>query len=71
MESRRGRAQVRARLYAGARPGVVHLPLGYGHTVGSPWGQRGVNPMTLLEERYDPVAGLAQTDATYVKVYRS
>ncbi len=71
VESRCGRAQVRARLYAGARPGVVHLPLGYGHTAGSPWGRRGVNPLALLEERYDPVAGLAQINTTYVKVYRS
>ncbi|MBI3667558.1 MAG: molybdopterin-dependent oxidoreductase [Acidobacteria bacterium] len=71
VESPRGRAQVRARLYAGARPEVVHLPLGYGHTEGSRWGRRGVNPMALLDERYDPVAGLAQTSGTHVKVYRS
>lgn len=71
VESRRGRAQARARVYAGARPDVVHLPLGYGHTAGSAWGRRGVNPLALLEEHYDPVAGLPQTGATYVKVYRS
>jgi anaerobic selenocysteine-containing dehydrogenase len=71
VESRRGRAKVRARLYEGARPDVVHLPLGYGHTEGSEWAQRGVNPLSLLEEDYDPVAGLPQTNSTYVKVYRS
>ncbi|MBI3697435.1 MAG: hypothetical protein HY238_21700 [Acidobacteria bacterium] len=71
VESRRGRVQVRARLYAGARPEVVHLPLGYGHTAGSPWGCRGVNPLGLLEERRDPVAGLPQAWTTHVKVYRS
>jgi anaerobic selenocysteine-containing dehydrogenase len=71
VESRRGRAQVRARLYAGVRPGVVHLPLGYGHIAGSPWECRGVNPFSLIEERYEPVAGLPQTTQTYVKVYRS
>ena len=71
VESPRGRAQVRARLYAGVRPDVVHLPLGYGHTEGSPWGRRGVNPLHLLEERYEPLAGIAQTDRTYVKVYRT
>ncbi len=71
VESRRGRAQVRARLYAGARPEVVHLPLGYGHTAGSPWGCRGANPLALLEEQYDPLAGLPQTTGTHVKVYRS
>jgi anaerobic selenocysteine-containing dehydrogenase len=71
VESRRARAKVRARLYAGARPEVVHLPLGYGHSEGSSWGRRGVNPLSLLEEQYDPLAGLPQTTGTYVKVYRS
>lgn len=71
VESRRGRAQAVARIYAGARPGVVYLPLGYGHAAGSPWACRGVNPLSLVEEQYDPVAGLCQTTGTYVKVYRS
>ena len=71
VESKRGRAKVRARLYEGARPGVVHLPLGYGHTAGSSWARRGVNPLDLIEERYDPVAGLPQTSGCYVRVYAS
>jgi len=25
----------------------------------------------LLEERYEPLVGIAQTDRTYVKVYRT
>ncbi len=71
VESRRGRAQVRVRLYAGERPDVVHLPLGYGQREGSDWARRGVNPLALIEENYEPVAGLAQTRGTYVKIYRS
>ncbi|MEK7409368.1 MAG: molybdopterin-dependent oxidoreductase [Acidobacteriota bacterium] len=71
VESRRGRAQVRARCYRGARAGVVHMPLGYGHTSGSRWACRGANPLLLIEPHYDPVAGLPQTSGTYVKVYRS
>lgn len=71
IESRRGRAQVRARLYVGARRGAVHLPVGYGHAAGSAWGQCGVNPFGLIEERYDPVAGMPQTADSYVKVYKS
>lgn len=71
VESRRGRVQVRARLYAGERPDVVHLPLGYGQREGSAWARHGVNPLCLIEERYEPVAGLPQTRDTYVKVYRS
>ncbi|MFB3917528.1 MAG: molybdopterin-dependent oxidoreductase [Terriglobales bacterium] len=71
IESKRGRAKVRARLYQGVHPDAVHLPLGYGHTAGSAWACRGVNPLTLIEEQLDPVSGLPQTATTYVKVYRA
>ena len=71
VESRRGRAQVRLRLYAGARPGVVHLPLGYGHTQGGAWARRGVNPLDLTESERQPPTGLLHTTPTYVRVYRS
>jgi anaerobic selenocysteine-containing dehydrogenase len=71
VQSRRARVQARARLYKGVRPEVVHLPLGYGHTVGSPWACRGANPFDLCEETYEPLTGIAQASGTYVKVYRS
>ena len=71
VESSRARARVRLRFYQGARPGVVHLPLGYGQTNGSRWGCRGVNPLNLIEGKRDGLAGLSQTDQTYVRVYRS
>lgn len=71
IESRRGRAQVRARIYAGVRPGVVHLPLGYGHTAGGELGRGGINPLSLLEDRREPVAGLPQSGGTYVRVYQT
>jgi anaerobic selenocysteine-containing dehydrogenase len=71
IESRRGRLQVRARFYEGARPGVVHLPLGYGRTAGSAWACRGANPLQIVEEQYDSLTGLPQTGGTYVKVYRA
>lgn len=71
LESSRGRVRVRVRFYAGVRPGVVHLPLGYGRTQGSDWGRRGVNPLSLIEARREPLAGLWQTSQTYVRVYPS
>ena len=71
VESRRGRVRVRARHYTGARPDVVHLPLGYGHTRGSAWACRGASLQGLLEVRDEPLAGLPQTRNTAVKVYRS
>lgn len=71
VESARGRVRVRIRLYAGARPGVVHLPLGYGRQQGSHWARRGANPLSLIESQREPLAGLLQTNRTYVRVYRS
>jgi menaquinone reductase, molybdopterin-binding-like subunit len=70
IESPRGRAQVRARLYAGVHPGVVHLPLGYGRRVGSEWACRGVNPLELVAAVEEPIAGLPQVWGTFVNVYR-
>jgi anaerobic selenocysteine-containing dehydrogenase len=70
VESRQGRARVRLRTYNGVRPGVVHLPLGYGATKGPEWARRGVNPLSLLEEHREPLTGLPQTDQTYVRVYQ-
>jgi anaerobic selenocysteine-containing dehydrogenase len=71
VESPRAKARVRVRLYAGVRPGVVHLPLGYGRTQGSEWGRRGVNPLSLVETKREPLAGFLQTTQTYVRIYRS
>lgn len=71
VESPQERARVKLRLYAGVRPGVVHLPLGYGRTRGSRWACRGVNPLNLIEVQREPLAGLIQTDRTYVRVTRS
>ncbi len=71
VESKHGRVQARARLYAGVRPDVVHMPLGYGRTEGGNWACRGANPLSIIEPEYEPVAGLPQTANTYVKLYRS
>ncbi len=71
VESALGRLRVRARYYAGARPGVVHMPLGYGHSEGSEWSRAGVNPLSIIEENRDPVGGLPQAGRTHVRVYRS
>ncbi len=71
VESRRGRVQARARIYEGARPGVVHLPLGYGRATGSPWACRGANPLQIVEQQSDPVTGMPLNSGTHVKVYRA
>ncbi len=71
LETSRGRAQLRARVYAGADPDTACVPLGYGHAAGGKWARRGVNPIALIEERYDPATGLPQVWNTYARVYRT
>lgn len=71
VESPGARAKVRLRLYAGVRPGVVHLPLGYGRTQGSAWARRGVHPLLLLGCARKLPTGLLQATPTYVRVYRT
>jgi anaerobic selenocysteine-containing dehydrogenase len=71
VESRRGRVPATARLYGGARPGVVHLPLGLGQSQGPDWARRGANPLAIVEALPEPVAGIARTGDTFVRIYRS
>jgi anaerobic selenocysteine-containing dehydrogenase len=71
IESRRGRVQAKARLYEGARPGVVHLPLGYGSRNGSPWACRGADSLGIGDLILDPVTNRPVNGGTCVKVYKA
>jgi anaerobic selenocysteine-containing dehydrogenase len=70
VESPRGRVRVRVRFYAGVRPGVVHLPIGYGQTQGSAWACRGVNPLNLIATERDSLTGLLHSTRTFVRVLK-
>ena len=70
LHTARGRGKVRARCYAGVHPDIVCIPAGYGHSAGPDWSRTGVNPMALVEERYEPVTGLPQVWNTYARIYR-
>lgn len=49
VQSPAGKVKTRARLFAGAMPNVVNLPLGQGHTALGRWARnRGINPLDLL-----------------------
>lgn len=49
VQSAAAQFKIRARLYAGAMPNVVNLPLGQGHTALGRWARRrGANPLDLL-----------------------
>ena len=71
VESPRGRIQAKARLYPGAMPGVVNMPLGQGHVAHGRWAKgRGANPNEIIANEYDHLGGLAARFATRVKVYK-
>jgi anaerobic selenocysteine-containing dehydrogenase len=71
VESPVGRIRTKARLYPGAMPNVVNMPLGQGHTAVGRWAKdRGANPHGIVGDESDLLAGLAAKLATRVKVYK-
>ncbi|MBL7175564.1 MAG: molybdopterin-dependent oxidoreductase [Desulfobacteraceae bacterium] len=58
IESPKGKVQVRVNLFEGAMPGIVYLPLGFGHTAYDKFLQgKGVNPNHIISEGKDPLSG--------------
>jgi anaerobic selenocysteine-containing dehydrogenase len=72
VESPVGRIQAKARLYPGAMPEVVNMPLGQGHTAYGRWAKgRGANPKRIIGSEYDYLGGLAAWSSTRVRIYKS
>jgi len=70
VESPEGKIQLKARIFEGAMPDTVAIPLGGGHTAGGRWGSliRGANPAEIVVPQSDPLAGSAAWLGTRVKV---
>jgi anaerobic selenocysteine-containing dehydrogenase len=73
VESPEGQIQLKARLYDGAMPDAVNIPLGGGHTAGGRWASavRGANPAEIVVPQSDPLAGTAAWLGTRVKVSKA
>jgi len=72
VESPIGRIQARARLYPGAMPEVVNMPLGQGHATYGRWAKgRGANPKRIIGHEYDHLGGLGAWSATRVRIYKA
>jgi len=53
-----GEVQARIHLFEGAMPGIVYMPLGFGHTGYDEFLKgKGVNPNTIIQAGQDPVSG--------------
>jgi anaerobic selenocysteine-containing dehydrogenase len=62
VESAKGRIKIRAKLYAGTRPDVIHIPL---------FGGDGPNPNDLIENETDISRGLGLFNTTAVRLRRA
>jgi anaerobic selenocysteine-containing dehydrogenase len=59
IESSAGSVEARVNLFEGAMPGVVYLPLGFGHTGYSDFQQnKGANPNAIVAGGKDPLSGM-------------
>ena len=58
IESTKGKAQVRVNIFDGAMPGIVYMPLGFGHTAYDDFLRgKGVNPNKITTGGRDPLSG--------------
>ncbi|HAL56234.1 MAG TPA: hypothetical protein DCP63_07120 [Bacteroidetes bacterium] len=71
VESVVGKLKTTAKIFAGAMPDVVSIPIGMGRNVGRLTKGHGINPMKLLAPRLDPLSGLSAMLSTRVKVYKA
>lgn len=72
IESPAGKVKVRVRIYPGAHPDMVNLPLGLGHTAfGRYTKNRGINPNILLVKDFDFLSGILARLGTRVKIYKA
>ena len=72
VESVQGRIRLQVRVYEGAMPDAVNIPLGGGHTAGGRWASQvgGGNVAELVVPQTDPLAGTVAWCSTRVKVYK-
>lgn len=62
VESAKGRAKLRVKLYSGTRPDVVHIPL---------YGLEGPNPNDLIADQPDTLKGFGVLNTTQVRLRRA
>jgi len=72
VESPQGRIRLKARLYEGAMPDAVNIPMGGGHTAGGRWANQvgGGNVAELIVPQADSLAGTVAWCGTRVKIYK-
>lgn len=71
IESQAGKVEARINLFEGAMPGIVYLPLGFGHTAYDEFLKgKGVNPNNVVQAGQDPISGYPVWWNTPVKLVK-
>jgi anaerobic selenocysteine-containing dehydrogenase len=71
IESASGAVQVRVNLSEGAMPGIVYMPMGFGHTAYDEFiHEKGANPNDIIHAGKDPLSGQPVWWATPVKIIK-
>jgi len=69
VESKKGSLLARVNIFEGAMPGVVFMPIGFGHTGFDDYHQnKGVNPNDIMDGQKDPLSGQPVWWGTGVKI---
>ena len=72
IESPKGRIAVRVNLFEGAMPGVLFLPLGFGHRAYDAYERnKGANPNDIVNAGKDPISGHPVWWQTRVKILKA
>jgi menaquinone reductase, molybdopterin-binding-like subunit len=72
IESPAGRVEARVNIFAGAMPGVVYLPFGFGHTGYSDFHRnKGANPNAIVAGPQDPLSGMPAWWRTPVRITKA
>ncbi len=69
LESAQGRIQCKVKVFEGAMPGVVNVPIGMGHSASGRFAKGiGENPMDLIIPNVDPLSGSLTLHNTRVRI---
>jgi len=72
IESSRGKIRTLAKIYPGALPDVIYVPLGQGHNAYGRYARGiGINPLSLMGKDFDSISGAQVLAGTRVKIYKA
>jgi anaerobic selenocysteine-containing dehydrogenase len=72
IESSRGKFRTLAKIYPGAFPDIICMPLGQGHNAYGRYARgMGINPLSLIDKDFDSLSGAQVLTGTRVNIYKA